>query len=246
VADPTSTPITYAILPGFPRPEAEGARYEAEKDYVRSHGLPRPILVDRIGVIWSGRTLMNVCCDLGIEPVLQVVEDGHAAAVLELATRDLSVLEWADLVLAVYDNASTKFVLENAPKRSVAVSGWIKASLGKERGFSPSQVEQFLRVARSPAAIRKELSVAKSLGGAVRILKRLEDPAPAPIAVEESAPTVAETAAMQAASAFMESAIQVEDWTESGREILFGLRIVLNGILRAGRSRAPAGGKRAI
>jgi len=236
---------TAAIVPGFPRPETEGPHYEAEKAYVSAHGFPRPILVDRAGEVWAGRTLVNIANDLGLEPPRQVVDDGFAASVNELATRDLTVLEWADLVQAVNDQSSTKFVLEDAPKRSAAVSGWFKAHLGKARGFSPSQVEQYLRVARCSPEVRAQLVDVATLHEAIRRLRALEEKPVAPddselieememtttIASSDGLPTANETAALTTAIAFMEATERVQAWTPSSLEILRGLRDAIEEIL---------------
>lgn len=224
--------LTYALLPGFPRPETDGPHFQAELSYVQGHGQPRPILVDRAGVIWAGRTLANVCFELGLTPATQVVDDGYAAAVQELATRDLSVLEWADLVLAVHDDPSTKIVPGNPSKRSVAVSFWFKTVLAKERGFSPSQVEQYLRVARSAPAVRQGLRSAGTLAQAVRMLKANSDMAPADVADEEGPPTDAEEEAMTIAAAFMEALGQVQFLTKGAKDTLRGLRSEINAAIR--------------
>lgn len=225
----------FAYVPGLPLPQVDGAHYDAEKAYVQAHGLPRPVLVDRAGVAWAGRTLANICYDLAIEPIVQVVDDGMAAAIQELAQRDLTVLEQADFVLAAHDRLSTGFVLDPSAKRSQAVSAWFKQVLGKERGFSPSQVEQYLRVARAPVEVRRQLKKAGSLHQAIRLLKQLEQPcdsaADSPASTVE-VPSAEEEAALTAATAFMEKLQHLSQLTVQGRETLAALRTVLSDVLK--------------
>ena len=237
-----------ARLPGLPPPVTGGAHFEALKSYVVAHGQPFPVLVDREGTVWSGRTLAQVCADLGITPETQVVDDGPAAALQELATRDLTVLETADLVRAVYEGASTVFVLTAGVKRSQAVSAWFRDTLGKERGFSPSQVEQYLRVARLPQAMRETLAQAETLGQAMALLRSLEakpaefSPVPMPAAepsAAESKPvpvlaaeqSPAESQALEHAVHLMEAWSNVDSWTAEGIEILAGVRDALNDLV---------------
>lgn len=165
-------PYDMAILPGFPKPLTAGALYEALRAATAANGQALPIHADREGLVWAGRTMLNICFDLGVEPKIDVVDDGYAAAVAELATRDLSVLETADLVAAVQADMSAKFALTEA-KWSQEVSSWFRCHLGKERGFSPRQVEKYLRVARATPEQRGRMAGARSLHAAVG---RLEVP----------------------------------------------------------------------
>jgi len=91
-----------ALLPGFPKPLTSGAHYEALRSSTvdSANGHPIPIQADRDGLVWAGRTMFNVCVDLGLVPKVDIVENGHDAAIQELAQRDLTVLETADLVAA--------------------------------------------------------------------------------------------------------------------------------------------------
>lgn len=225
--------LTFAILPGIPRPETEGPHYESLMAYVRAHGQPHPVLVDQGGVVWAGRTIVNVCCDLGLNAATQVVQDGLAAAIHELATRDLTVLEKADLVLTVHDDPSTNFVLGSEGKRSKTVSSWFKNVLGKAHGYSTSQVEQYLRVARSSGEQRLAMASARNLHQAMRIMKALE--APAPPSDQGSHGTEAssqEEAALETAASFMEAFSLVESWTTESLEMLRSLRDGISGLLR--------------
>ena len=228
-----SDSLTFALLPGFPRPECDGVHYEAEKAYVAEHGLPRPVLVDRAGVVWAGRTILNICFDLGIEPKIEVVEDGYAAAVQELATRDLTVLETADFVRAVHDS-SMNFMLGEVSKRSFAVSGWFRVKLGKENGFSPCQVEHYLRVARSSPAQRAAIAKVTTLNQAMRVLRGLE---PSESAVEQefaAAQSVDEAACMGATTALMKLLVKMglPRFTAEGLDHIQALHKELSMIIR--------------
>jgi hypothetical protein len=229
---------SFAILPGFPKPLQSGPHYDAEKAYVQAHGLHRPILVDHAGQVWSGRTLANICFELGIEPIIRVVENGQAAAVQELSAREYSPLEWADVVRSIHDDPSTNFVLGDAPKRSIAVSKWFRTYLGKERGFSPSQIEQYLRVARSSRQCRDAVKCATSLHQAMRIMKQLDAKAGSvaqPQAIDVI-PGDKENGAMNAAAAFMEAMYEVKNWTAHSLDTLRGLRRLIDRTLRVHRS----------
>lgn len=157
-------------LPGFPKPLMSGPLYDALRTTTATNGQPLPIHADREGLVWAGRTMLNICLDLGIEPKIDVVDDGYAAAVAELATRELSVLETADLVAAVHAELSAKFALRE-DKWSQEVSSWFKSQLGKERGFSPRQVENYMRVARATPAQRQCMAGAHSLHAAIAKLE---------------------------------------------------------------------------
>ena len=231
-----------AHLPGLPPPLTGGAHFDALKAYVAANGQPFPVLVDREGTAWAGRTLAQVCSVLGITPVTQVVDNGPAAALQELATRDLTVLETADLVRAVYEGVSTMFVLTAGEKRSQAVSAWFRDTLGKERGFSPSQVEQYLRVARSSQATREALAQAETLGQAMGLLRSLEakpvETKPVPMLAAE--PSTAESQALEHAVHLMEAWSQVHSWTPEGIEILAGVRDALSDLVKAYDPEYPA------
>jgi hypothetical protein len=159
-------PYSMALLPGFPKPLTSGALYESLRATTAAHGQAFPIRMDPTGLVWAGRTMLNICIDLGLEPKVDVVDDGYAAAVAELATRDLSVLETADLVAAIQADLSAKFAL-NQEKWSQEVSTWFRTHLGKERGFSPRQVEKYLRVARATPEQRQLMDGARSLHAAI-------------------------------------------------------------------------------
>jgi hypothetical protein len=215
-----------ARLPGLPPPLTSGAHFDSLKAYVAAHGQPFPVLIDREGTVWSGHTVARVCCELAIAPATQVVDDGPAAALQELATRDLTVLETADLVRAVYDGRSTKFVLASGMKRSHAVSAWFRDTLGKERGFSPSQIEQYLRVARSSPDTRAVLAQAETLGQAMVVLRSLEAKPlqDVPKSMPAAEPSAAESQALEHAAHLMAAWGNVTSWTAEGIEILVGIR----------------------
>lgn len=229
--------LSLAILPGFPKPPTTGPHYEALLAYVREHGLPRPVLVDRQGVAWAGRTLVNICCDLGCTVVTALVEDGEAAALQELATRDLTVLEEADLVLAVYDGGSTKFVLDENGKRSRAVSRWFQTVLGKEHGFSPSQVEQYVRVGRCTGELRQQLFAARTLHQAMRMIRQASRPAAEPPTAEHNPdiPSPAEELTLESMAQFMDSMGRVDRWSTGGLELLASLHAEIGRVLRSNR-----------
>ncbi len=221
----------FAILPGFPKPEVCGPHFDALKSYVASQGQPRPVPIDRAGVVWAERTLVNICIELGIEVKTRLVDDGRAAAVQELASRELTVLEWADLVAAVSADPSTMFVLPGATKTAQAVSAWFHRMLGRERGFSQSQVEQYLRLARASAKERAAVANAASLGAAMRLLRTMGR-VKAPQAAFAPEASLAEKRAMQVATSLMESLGEVPQWTREGTEIIRGLYKVLRMTLR--------------
>jgi hypothetical protein len=227
-----------AQIPGLPIPETCGPHYEAEKAYVQKFGLPRPILVDSKGVVWSGGTLMNICNELQIKPTTQVVEDGPAAAFQELATRELSLLERADLVLAAYENVGTNFVLGESKKRSHAVHVWFREVLGKDRGFSQSQVEQYVHVARSGTHCRALVAKETSLHQAIRIINEYKSSATptAQPSVSEESPSDNEKNALTAVNSLTTSMKEVKSWTTVSLIALRSLRDDINIALRARRS----------
>lgn len=225
-----NAPVTMAVMPGFPRPLVDGPHFSALVEHVAAHGQPRPILMDRAGTVWGERTLWNVCLALCIAPRYQVVDSGEDAAIQELATRDLTVLERADLVRVVYDDASTKFVLADFSKRSMAVSDWFKRVLGKDFGFSPSQVEQYLRVARSSPSHRRELMKAATLHQAVRILKALDRQTPLPGGTPTS-PAMEEQAVVTTINHLLDLITRVKSWSHSGEDALVRLMAAIKCLL---------------
>jgi hypothetical protein len=232
----TENAYSFAILPGFPRPAVDGDHFEAELTYVKAHGLPRPILVDRTGVVWAGRTLFNVCLILGIRPEFQVIEDGHAAALHELATRDYTVLEWADFVQGITEGSGTDSVLEpflaRFPKRSKAASDWFKTVLGKTRGFSPSQIEMYLRIARCSPEQRALLADAETVNQAIDILREREQSQDETHPMTPEDPSPEEETAMKAAATFLDATKHVQAWTRSGLETLRAACRSLGSLLR--------------
>jgi hypothetical protein len=227
----------YAILRGHPRPLVEGPLFEAQLAYVGSHGQTSPVIVDRGGLVWAGQTMANICFALGVDPVLQVVEDGRAAAIQELATRDLTVLEWADLVTAIYDQASTNFVLSPGEKTAAAVSTWMRNALGRTRGFSQSQVEQYVRISKLPAHQRALVVDAPSLAAAIRRLRASVAAQEIPDASAVGPAQPAERAAIETASAFMAAAVEVSRWSDEGLDLLRGLHRTLGRLLKSQRRR---------
>lgn len=156
-----------AIISGVPRPLTAGPHYEALRSSILRNGPTIPVLVDQAGVAWAGRTALNVYVELGIDPPTVVVQDGWAAAAAECATRDLGVLEWADLTVAIAKRVADSATLGRINE---LVSDWIRRHLGKERGFSPRQVHDYLRLGRASHDDRLRVAMCQTLGAALRRL----------------------------------------------------------------------------
>lgn len=161
------TPIGMALLPGFPRPLAAGPHYEAMRTATLLNGPTIPVLIDQDGVAWAGLTALNVYCELGIDPPTLVITDGWAAAASECATRDMGVLEWADLTVAIAGRVADTATFG---RTNELVSSWIRCRLGKKRGFSPRQVHDYLRVGRATREERSLIAGCPTLGAALRKL----------------------------------------------------------------------------
>lgn len=222
-------PITgFALLPGFPRPQSEGPHFEALMRSVEAHGQTRPVLIDEHGLVWDGRTLTNVLLTLGRVPQVQVVADGYGAAVASLAQRDLTVVETADLVARVYQDQSANIALRGG-KRSEAVSCWFKHTLGKTRGYSTRQVEQYLRVARASLAERCRMGEAHTLAQAIRIL---DTEPPEPEILDQREPTNQELQVVDMLVKAIEAVVELNDVTAATKELI---RRLLKGCLRFNR-----------
>lgn len=161
------SPTTMAIVPGVPLPLAAGPHFEALCASIQRNGPSGTVLMDADGVVWGGRTMWNACLEVGVQPRVAIVEDGWMAAVLEFATRDLSVLETADLVASI-----ARRVADSATegRLNVLVSDWIRRNLGKARGFSPRQVHHYLMLARLPAEERYVIAKAATVNEAMSLL----------------------------------------------------------------------------
>lgn len=224
-------PYVMAILAGFPKPLTSGALYEALRTATSANGQALPIQADREGLVWAGRTMLNICLDLGLDPKIDIVDDGYAAAVAELAIRDLSVLETADLVAAVQEELSAKFAL-NEEKWSQEVSSWFRVHLGKERGYSARQVEKYLRVARATPEQRLLMEGARSLHAAI---SKLDGP--------RERRAVANSRAMELDELLTSLAGELaasESLSSETRSLLQGVRSLIDDILTAQSSEQVA------
>jgi hypothetical protein len=144
-----------------PNPSSELA------DCVRRHGLPRPVLMSRSGEVMAGKALLSAA-ELSPHPGdIRLVDSAQDAALMSLAAEGCSVVETADLVAVLAGQCRG---LGTQGKRSVVLSKWLEQTLGRSTGFSPRQVEWYLRLASASTEEREQVATAQTLSAAARML----------------------------------------------------------------------------
>jgi hypothetical protein len=123
--------------------------------------------MSRAGEVVVGKDLLPAA-ELSPHPDdVRVVDSDRDAAILCLAAGGRSVVETADLVAVLAGHCRGPGI---QGKRSLVLSQWLRHALGRSTGFSPRQVEWYLRLACASPEERERVARAETLSAAVRML----------------------------------------------------------------------------
>ena len=137
----------------------------------KNGSLPRPILMNRAGQTRSGADLQEhvVDDDPRMASSVRVMSDLDAA-ILHLAAGGQSVLETADLMHVVKEALLQGDRRWGSGRTATRVSTWIADNIHRVKGFSPRQVNWYLKLACASDEERQRVQGVQSLNEAVHLL----------------------------------------------------------------------------